>query len=144
MWSNHGVGYNYKVEGWWRMCGSQICVKFQAWESGIAYYNLGQRGSNVEEFCTSELSDSQCYGQQMIADLFRHFCDRLEEDGRNLVSACQDHWYKCMSDSPDGRFSGSGYTVECHGIHTDFPWAWGGDHQRSDWWDAGKQCGLKP
>jgi len=127
-WGNYGAGCNLKLEAQWRMCGNQICIRWQAWESGIAYYNLFDRAGGPSERCVP-VSPNRCTPQKLIVDKFLEACDHLEKNskcklfgGLDVKARCHSAWGHCLTTGKNKEevsscellFEGHSINTGCH------------------------------
>jgi len=106
-----GCSCNFKVEPWYRISGSTLCMKYQAWEGGMWYYNLFQEAGNDGEVCVA-LSDGGSYSQRdYIINQFVNTCHLLQYEGCNggnrFKDHCSSHWKDCMGSGATGYQSWS-------------------------------------
>jgi len=109
-WDKSGMGQNYKIETWWRIAGNYICLKYMAWEGGMYFYNLLDRGSlgdGASEVCIAK-SEGSLYSQGDIIDTFVDQCDLLPS---KFQSRCKNEWQECMKHGSNRRRA-KGYVEE--------------------------------
>lgn len=99
-WSYHGFGQNFKIEPWWRIHGNYLCIRYQSWESNVAYYNLfSQATDGLNSICIDKPA-GHTYSQNDIINAFVNSCDKLEYKFREV---CKYEWKTCMSTNIDHR-----------------------------------------